>query len=266
MCEFCAKHGEGRKWYLRARNYSADLVKNSRRFRDMLQSLLTKTYPDNPGLAAARTFLRLPLVGRAARRMATHRMKRDHFGQVLAIEDVRNVFRLADTITLYPCVCRRTLGVGRDQRFCFVLGNFMRELLDDSPDFGSTRGERLTPEQASRRVAEFDREGLVHTIWTIDTPFIVGICSCRPGECLAMEMTNELQTKVMFKAEHLFEIDETLCTGCEKCMETCYFRAIEPSNGDGVCRVDSTRCYGCGLCRAACPLDAPRRAGAPAVF
>ena len=266
MCEFCAKHGEGRTWYLRARNYSADLVKNSRRFRDMLQWLLTKTYPDKSGLAAARTFLRLPLVGRAARRMATHRMKRDHFGQVLAIEDVHKVFRLADTITCYPCVCRRMLGVGRGRRFCIVLGNFMRELQDDSPDFGSTSGESLTPEQASQRVSELEREGLVHTIWTIDTPFIVGICSCRPGECLAMEMTNDLRTKVMFKAEQLFEIDETLCNGCGKCMETCYFGAIALPDGTGICRIDATHCYGCGLCRAACPVDAPRRAGVPEVF
>ncbi len=25
MCEFCDKHGEGKKWYLRAENYSRDL-------------------------------------------------------------------------------------------------------------------------------------------------------------------------------------------------------------------------------------------------
>ena len=266
MCEFCAKHGEGRKWYLRARNYSEDLVRNSKRFRDILQWLLTKTYPEKSGLDAARTFLRLPLVGRAARQIVTHRSKRDHFGQVLAIEDVSEVFRLAETITCYPCVCRRTLGVGNDRRYCFVLGNFMRELLDDSPDFGGANGERLTPEQASQRASEFEQQGLVHTIWTIDTPFIVGICSCRPGECLAMEMTNSLQTKVMFKAENLFEIDETRCTGCGKCMETCYFRAVERSKGEENCRIDPARCYGCGLCRSACYVDAPRRAGTPVAF
>ena len=266
MCEFCVKHGEGRKWYLRARNYSDDLVRNSKRFRNMLHWLLTKTYPDKHGLAAARTFLRLPLVGRVARRIVTHRMKRDHFGQVLAIEDVRDVFRLAETITCYPCVCRRALGAGNDCRYCFALGNFMRELMDDYPDVGETNGERLTPGQASQRVSEFERQGLVHTVWTIDTPFIVGVCSCRPGECLAMQMTNDLQTKVMFKAECLFEIDETRCTGCGKCMETCYFSAIGRVDGEESCRIDPARCYGCGLCRSACPVNAPRRAGAPAEF
>ena len=33
MCEFCLKHGEGKKWYLRAENYSADLLSDARRRR-----------------------------------------------------------------------------------------------------------------------------------------------------------------------------------------------------------------------------------------
>jgi hypothetical protein len=31
MCEFCHKHGEGRKWYLEARNYGEDLLSDVRR-------------------------------------------------------------------------------------------------------------------------------------------------------------------------------------------------------------------------------------------
>lgn len=26
MCEFCVKHGEGKKWYLRAENYSLEVA------------------------------------------------------------------------------------------------------------------------------------------------------------------------------------------------------------------------------------------------
>ena len=26
MCEFCIKHGEGKKWYLQAKNYAEDLL------------------------------------------------------------------------------------------------------------------------------------------------------------------------------------------------------------------------------------------------
>jgi hypothetical protein len=31
MCEFCLKHGEGKKWYLQAKNYSDDLLSDVRR-------------------------------------------------------------------------------------------------------------------------------------------------------------------------------------------------------------------------------------------
>ncbi len=31
MCEFCHKHGEGKKWYLQAANYSEDLLSDVRR-------------------------------------------------------------------------------------------------------------------------------------------------------------------------------------------------------------------------------------------
>ena len=33
MCEFCIKHGEGKKWYLQAKNYSDDLLSDARRRR-----------------------------------------------------------------------------------------------------------------------------------------------------------------------------------------------------------------------------------------
>ncbi len=31
MCDFCHKHGEGKKWYLEAKNYAEDLLSGLRR-------------------------------------------------------------------------------------------------------------------------------------------------------------------------------------------------------------------------------------------
>ena len=31
MCEFCIQHGDGKKWYLQAKNYSQDLLSDARR-------------------------------------------------------------------------------------------------------------------------------------------------------------------------------------------------------------------------------------------
>lgn len=41
MCEFCLKHGEGKKWYLQASNYSDDLLSDIRR-RRFIETFFTK--------------------------------------------------------------------------------------------------------------------------------------------------------------------------------------------------------------------------------
>jgi hypothetical protein len=41
MCEFCHKHGEGKKWYLRAENYSEDLLSDVRR-RKFIERFLSE--------------------------------------------------------------------------------------------------------------------------------------------------------------------------------------------------------------------------------
>jgi hypothetical protein len=33
MCDFCIQHGEGKKWYLQAKNYGEDLLSDVRRRR-----------------------------------------------------------------------------------------------------------------------------------------------------------------------------------------------------------------------------------------
>ena len=49
------------------------------------------------------------------------------------------------------------------------------------------------------------------------------------------------------------EVDEDLCTLCEKCIETCYYNALKVEDGrlivDGCCR-------GCGICTCICPEGA----------
>ncbi len=264
MCEFCLKHGEGRKWYLDVRNYSADLVRNSKRFRDVFQGLALESMPHSRAMTWLRNVLRVPVLGRPVSWMVTRRMKRDHFGQVLTLEDVRRVFELVDAIYSFPCVCRRYLVGGDDERYCFGLGTYLHEVLDTMPG-AAEPGPTLTVEEAYARAKAFDEKGLVHTIWTADTPFIVGICSCRPGECLGLDLNNRLRTQSMFRGEHLFSIPDDACVGCRKCMETCYFDAIVYDETTRKCSIRAEACYGCGLCRAACPVDAPTLQSRPGV-
>ena len=262
MCEFCLKHGEGRKWYLQARNYSLDIVRDKRKFRRLLDGLTAVPDAGAKGTDRLRRILRVPVIGRAFSWLLTRKMKQLHFGQVLHLEDVERVFRLVDVIHGFPCVCRKYLVGKDDERYCFALGTFFRDILDDAPDLDDS-DEELTAEEACRRARAFEDRGLIHTIWTLDTPFIVGICSCKPGECLAMELHTNLRTQVMFRGEARFEITPGTCIGCGKCLETCYFGAIGTDGVTGEHTIDAVRCHGCGLCRRACPVEAPHPLARP---
>jgi len=264
MCEFCMKHGAGKKWYLQAQNYAADRVRGSRRFRDGLRWLLEEK-PDAAALHARRMrLLDLPIVGWAAKRFITAKMKPFHFGQVLSLADVERAFGLADEINLFPCACRRQLKGRRDERFCFGLGSYPREVLEEMPELAAD-AQRLTVVEATELIRDLDRRGLVHTIWTLETPFIVGVCSCRPGECLGLEYTRA-GARVLFPGESAYRIDPGRCVACGVCETRCFFQAVAPASADGARRIDPARCNGCGLCASACPanaIDAQPRQPAP---
>jgi heterodisulfide reductase subunit A-like polyferredoxin len=51
-------------------------------------------------------------------------------------------------------------------------------------------------------------------------------------------------------------VDADVCTGCEACLERCYFDALSMEGEDGTALVDAGKCMGCGLCLVTCPVDA----------
>ncbi len=275
MCEFCVKHGEGKKWYLQARNYSADLLSDARR-RDYIRSF----FADGAGQLreAMHGLERLSSAPAVVRRLVsgqvTRRQKKDHFGQVVPIEDIERILEFATGVVRVACVCRQATR-GTEARYCFGVAA--------PPGFGAWRGlvgagygdgpdteglERLTPAEALDLMRGMEQEGLMHSVWTFITPFIGGICNCDRSDCLAMQSTVVHDVKVMFRAEYVAEVDWEKCTGCRACMRLCQFGAMGFSAAARKAYLDQRRCYGCGVCRAACPEQAISlvpRASVPAV-
>jgi len=254
MCEFCTQHGEGKKWYLAMRNYSRELLAEKGRV-EFMQGFLGdfghQTAVMIQKLDAAKSNR---IAHRFIRRMAIRKQKAEHWGQIVPIEDVEQIIDLQDSIVRIPCICR-SMTTGRELRYCFGIGADLtggkEEPLDSSQGF-----ERLTREETKNLIRSFDKQGMVHSIWTFKTPYIGGICNC-DQDCLAyrMEVKADL-TKLMFRAEYVGLVDWELCSGCKKCIQQCQFGAIRYSTAMKRSTIEMRQCYGCGVCRAVCERGA----------
>jgi NAD-dependent dihydropyrimidine dehydrogenase PreA subunit len=267
MCEFCLKHGEGEKWYLQAKNYSDDLFSDIRR-RKYIEEFVSHPEALAKDAHNIDRLSRLPgfikgLVGR----IVTWKMKKTHFGQVLPIEDIKQIFDFTNSIVRVACLCRN-ITLGKEKRYCYGISlspdggwlTAMSRALDMSfftgPD--ASGFETLTKDEALSAFHEHEREGLCHTVWTFHTPFIGGICNCDRSDCLAMRTTVTHSTPVMFRAEYVAGINPDECSGCRECMRICQFGAITYSASNKKAVIDQRWCYGCGVCRSACKKNAIR--------
>ena len=259
MCEFCKEHGEGKKWYLQAKNYSQELWNEERKlmvadfFEKYEERAVTRNIAQEQLRAAdpEAVTARLPTV--------IEEQKKTHWGQVVPLEEIEQILDMAVNIIRLPCGCRSTTLGLYDARYCFGLTTFRggwTDTLLEYPDYSDDM-EVLTNEGAKKAIQKLDRNGLVHTVWTFITPYIGAICNCTATDCLAMK--GRLLRGVafpFFKAEHVATIDWESCNGCKDCLKNCQFGAISYSPSVQKCYIDQFQCYGCGVCRALCNRDA----------
>lgn len=281
MCEFCTEHGEGKQWYLQMKNYSKellyeqlsstqkDLVGAATRFEwnnlfwesfvmpGITGKFKTQEQSQEPPPAGAAS------LAQPAEAEIMAQRKIEHFGQVIPIEDVEKVIDMVDSITRMPCGCRFITTGKTDKRYCFGIGLDKWGVLGRYPDAKSSL-EVLDKEEAKRIFRRFDREGLIHTIWTGVTPYVAGLCNC-DRDCGAYKGYIEMRgAPNFFRAEYVCQVDWDLCNGCKACISQCQFGSQFYSSALGKVYIDPTRCFGCGVYRASCPTDAitllPRQA------
>jgi len=208
--------------------------------------------PEEPHDAAPPS--ELPEVAPNDDEIVAHR-KVVHFGQVLPIEDVERVIDLVDSITRMPCGCRYISTGKTDKRYCFGFGADRLGILGKFPDPASSL-EVLEKQEAKRIFRAYDEEGLMHSIWTGVTPYVVGMCNC-DHDCGAYKGYIEKGgPPYFFRAEYICQVDWDLCTGCKSCMSQCQFGAQFYSSALARVYIDPGKCFGCGVCRAGCPRNA----------
>lgn len=254
MCEFCTQHGEGKKWYEVMQNYSAELLNDKTRqeyIRHFIPNVQKNAQTNITKLAWIKKHF--PTVYRIIRQLGTNHMKNVHFGQVVPLEDAEKIIEIVQSITRVACVCRSVSAGKKNSRYCFLLGI---DPFDSEIDFADLQCslETISPAKAKSLLRQFDQAGLVHSIWTMKTPFIGALCNC-DQDCLAYKVQVEKKlVEMMFKAEYVAEINSELCTGCRRCQKICQFMAITFQHGQ--CSIIEEKCYGCGVCRQVCAVEA----------
>lgn len=275
MCEFCTKHGEGQKWYLLMKNYSKELLHaelspaqqvvagsptrlewNRRFAREFfLPALGVQTGPEKRHKRTLQDAARPKLSRKEIKQEIPDRQQFLHFGQVLPMEDVEKTIDLANSVTRMPCGCRYFSTGKENCRYCFGFAIDRFGMLGDFPE-ASASLETMDKETAKTIIRRFDGEGLFHSVWTGNTPYVIGVCNC-DRDCGAYNgYIVQKGSPNFFRAEYVGQNNWDLCNGCKSCMRQCQFGAIFYSAALEKVYIDPTRCFGCGVCRAACSKHA----------
>ncbi len=265
MCQFCVQHGDGKAWYLQASTYACDLDADLKR-REYLVHFI-KDFGE--GRAWALTNLerleKLPApVQRLGKSVASSRMREWHYGQPVPIEECESILDICTSVVRIPCPCRYQAGTA-DEGYCLAITTKPVDAVLDAGfadyDLGpdTAKFERLDKQQTMDLLRRCEQQGLMHSVWTFVTPFVAAICNCRlEAGCMAMRLTIEHETPIMFKGHKMAASDLARCVGCAECVERCPFQAITIGPGHKRALVNEDKCYGCGVCRSSCEYDALR--------
>lgn len=169
--------------------------------------------------------------------------------QILGVDDVRMAIENAEVIAVTPCTCKiAAQKCDTTLECCVQLNNAARYAISRGT------GRELTKQEATELMKKVEEEGLVHTVNNLKSMHQV-ICNC--CRCCCQNFPVKIQYGLNSVAPSRFQaqIDADQCTGCEACLERCFFGAIEMA--DDLAEVTKPdMCVGCGLCQVVCPDDA----------
>jgi NAD-dependent dihydropyrimidine dehydrogenase PreA subunit len=169
--------------------------------------------------------------------------------RILAYDDVLKIIENARTLAVTKCSCRVIDGsCGKPLEVCMQV--------DRAAEYNLERGtgRALSKSEAIEIAKMCEEEGLVHVV---DNRQVVGhvICNCCKDCCLNWSgMTGPKKWAAPSRFEAI--VDPDLCTGCETCLERCFFDAIAVN--DNLAVVNGEKCMGCGVCTVSCPTEALR--------
>ncbi|OHD68923.1 MAG: hypothetical protein A2W19_11200 [Spirochaetes bacterium RBG_16_49_21] len=172
----------------------------------------------------------------------------DSKARVLAYEDVADIIKNAKNLAVTPCTCRVIDGsCGHTLEACIQINRAADYTLERGT------GRAITKEEAMQIIRKSEEEGLVHVADNKQSVDHI-ICNCCKDCCMNWKFPNP--HKFVAPSRYQASVDADLCTGCETCVDRCFFSAISMDDDKAV--ITAERCVGCGVCAVTCPTEAIR--------
>lgn len=168
-------------------------------------------------------------------------------------ENVRELIRQADVLSVVPCTCRRSLKrCDLPVEVCLQFNKGAEHAI------ARNSGKKLSVDEAIAIADKAEEAGLIHTWPFFSMGHVREICNCCSDCCMLFNpgLKHGTLDKALKKSRFRAIMDPEKCSGCEICVERCSLGAIEMVPGDLVAKVDVDKCYGCGVCVVGCDFGA----------
>jgi len=267
LCRYCVEYGDGTKWYLNPKNYTADLSEATPHAEAIaaLGGAGKNTFEMNiaAGADPAVPDANYPdLVNMVLENVL------NHAAQVVPVEDALKVVDITFDNYDVPwikqhCTCRKYFGQ-EPIEVCLYVGRVAETSGEGRP--WETDQQPLTREETKAHVRQMSKARMIHSLWHggvhQDGIPVLAICSCAYPDCMGMR-AREVYGAMngMRKGEYVARIVPQKCIeGCgstdRQCMDWCHFGALRNSVVNKHVFVVPETCYGCGNCRNVCPHGA----------
>ncbi|MBA7597901.1 hypothetical protein ES703_04909 [subsurface metagenome] len=178
-------------------------------------------------------------------------------GELLPEENIRELLKGADSIAVVSCTCRRSI------RECDLPLDVCLQF-NRGAEYAINRGagRRISAEEAVAIADEAEEAGLIHTWPFGNSGRLTAICNCCRDCCDIFAIGIRVGTieQILEKSRFRAEVDQDLCTGCQDCVERCFFEAIamkkSPPSKKLKATIEEGKCFGCGLCDVVCEPEA----------
>lgn len=179
--------------------------------------------------------------------------------EILWYEDMAQIFAREPQIGIVECPCRKEFhNCDRPLMTCYY---FAEHTLERDVNDDSTM-RRLTVEEAVHYSDELEKGGLMHLMMNYAGAPDYILCNCCECCCAVLRpaiLSGRLR-QMYSPSRYLAVVDNDLCSGCQQCVERCFFNAVEmrlyPNSKKKKAYILKDNCMGCGSCIVGCERKA----------